>query len=408
MKLLYDIAKRYFFAKKTTQAINIITWIAMAGMAIGTMALIIILSIFNGFEGLLAGMFSAFNPDYRVTPLTGKYLNLTDQQLQELRKVEGVAYAAETLEEVAYYEYGDVQKAGRIKGVDSVYASVTNFENIVTLGKYSLGDQVMDHAVMGRGLGINLGVHISDKLTRLKVYMPLRKKKNFLNQIGKAYTSRQLEPVAMYTAGNDKDVQYTITNIEAVRALLDLPRGVSAIEIKASDKHDESKLRAAIAAILGDNHKTLSRMEQDSDYLRIMNIEKLVSYLIAVLVLMVIAFNMVGALWMMVLEKKKDLSILQSMGLTSRQVGLIIFMEGMMITVIGMVVGIVFAIIFYILQVNFGIIGVPEGFIMDAYPIELKLSDFVIVSLTVLIIGALASLLPAHRASQITAYIRQE
>lgn len=408
MNLLFDIAKRYFFAKKTTQAINIITWISMTGIAIGTMALIIILSIFNGFEGLLSGLFSAFNPDYKVSPVKGKYLELSKQQLERIRAIKDVKYASETIEEVALFEYGDVQKAGKIKGVDSLYRDVTDFSNIINFGSYLLTDTLTDYAIIGRGLAINLGVHISDKLTPLKVYMPIRKKKNFLHQMGKEYTMRSLQPSATYKAGNDKDAQYAIIGIDVARQLLDKQDGASFIEIKISDDFNEKNLVKKLKNILGDNIKIESRKQQDSDYLRIMNIEKLASYLIAVLILLVIAFNMVGALWMLVLEKKKDLAILQSMGLTSRQVGVIIFVEGLIITIIGMLVGIVLAIIFYLLQDNFGIIGVPEGFIMDAYPIKLKLSDFVIVTLTVLCIGALASLLPAYRATKITAYIRQE
>lgn len=407
MNILLQIAHRYFFAKKTTQAINIISWISMIGIMIGTTALIIILSIFNGFEGLLTSLFSNVKPDLKVLPASGKYFEVDDSTYDLLNTIEGIDQISQTIEEVALFEYHDAQKAGRIKGVDIHYKDVIEIDEAIQIGKFSTHDSLVDMGVIGRGIANNLGIVVSDHLSSITAYMPIRRKKDVLQQMGKEYQTLHLYPAGTFTAGSDDDLEYIITNIQAVRSLLQLPKSCSALEVKLLPEANEKDIRLKIKHVLPES-SIQNRYEQDAEYLRIMNVEKLVSFLIAALVLVVITFNMVGALWMLVLEKKQDLSILQSMGLTARKIGVIIWIEGMIITTIGLISGIILALIFYYLQVNYGIIGVPEGFIMDAYPIKIKGTDFILVILTVLVIGGLASLLPAYRASKISAFIRQE
>lgn len=408
MRLTLDIARRYLVGKKTTNAINIITWITMIGIAIGTAALIIILSVFNGFEHLLSGLFSAFNPDLKVSPIEGKFFELPEEEIAQIKDIPGIAEVSKTVQEIAIFEYNNIQKAGVIKGVDGTFRQVSALDSTLRMGKYLLKEGSTYYGIIGRGMAVNLGISLYDKLTPIKVYMPIRQKKTLFQQMGKEYKSLSLYPAATFSAGDDTDVQYILADFNFVNGLLSKKNQLSFLEIKLDGTGKEKDIRQAILNVLGDNFKIENRYEQDSEYLKIMNIERWVAYLIAVLVLLVIAFNMVGALWMMVLEKKQDIAILQSMGYTKSHIRKLFISEGIMITAIGLVIGIIIALIFYILQVKYGIIGVPDGFMIDAYPIQLKGKDFILVSITVMIIGFIASLLPAYRAGQISSFIRQE
>lgn len=408
MRLTLDIARRYLLGKKSTHAINIISWISILGIAIGTAALIIILSIFNGFEGLLSGLFSSFNPDIKVKVIDGKYFELSDDQMEELLEVEGIIAISKTVEEIAIFDYKDVQKAGIIKGVDDQYLKATAMDSTIRMGQYKTYENGINYGLLGRGLSINLGVSIYDKLTPITVYMPLRKKTSIINQLGKEFKTMSVYPNATFSAGSDVDVQYLISNFEFVNELLSQKDKISALEIRMEDGYNEKAVRASIHSILGEGYDIENRYQQDEEYLKIMNIERWISFLIATLILLIIAFNMVGSLWMMVLEKKRDISILQSMGFTRKKILSLFLVEGMLISLSGLVLGIILAIIFYILQINYGIVGVPTGFMIDAYPIQLKFTDFIIVVFTVMSIGFLASLLPSYHASKISSYVREE
>lgn len=398
MKLTFDIAKRYLISKKSTNAINIITWISILGISIGTAALIIILAVFNGFESLIGDMFSAFNPDIKVSPIEGKYFDITDEQLKQIEAIPDVEAVSRTIEEVAIFEYNNIQKAGIIKGVDDAFSKVTEIDSMMRLGNYRLTEDNINYTVIGRALSINLNINVLDPLTPVTIYMPMREKGGFMSQMGKDFKTRSIYPTGTFMAGDDTDTQYMLASFQFVNELLSQVNRCSFLEIKTSANANEETIRMGLNDILGEGFRVENRYQQDAEFLKIMNIEKWVSYLITCLVLFIIAFNMVGSLWMIVLEKKKDLSILSSMGYTRQSVRSLIIALGLWMCIIGIGVGIILAIAFYLLQVNYGLIGVPSGFMINAYPVELRLMDFIVVIITVLSIGMLASLIPAHRA----------
>lgn len=398
MKLTFDIAKRYLISKKSTNAINIITWISILGISIGTAALIIILAVFNGFESLIGDMFSAFNPDIKVSPIEGKYFDVTDEQLKQIEAIPDVEAVSRTIEEVAIFEYNNIQKAGIIKGVDDAFSKVTEIDSMMRLGKYRLTEDNINYTVIGRALSINLNINVLDPLTPVTIYMPMREKGGFMSQMGKDFKTRSIYPTGTFMAGDDTDTQYMLASFQFVNELLSQVNRCSFLEINTSANANEETIRTGLNDILGEGFRVENRYQQDAEFLKIMNIEKWVSYLITCLVLFIIAFNMVGSLWMIVLEKKKDLSILSSMGYTRQSVRSLIIALGLWMCIIGIGVGIILAIAFYLLQVNYGLIGVPSGFMINAYPVELRLMDFIVVIITVLSIGMLASLIPAHRA----------
>ena len=408
MRFTIEIAIRYLLAKKSTTAVTIITMISVMGITIGTSALILILSVFNGFESLLSGLYNSFNPDIKVLPIEGKYFEVDSSQMIQLNSIPGVISISKTIEEVCIFEYKDVQKSGIIKGVDENYNRVTSIDSTIEMGEFVLEDRNINFGVLGRGLSTNLSINYKDAITPVTVYMALRKKTSMLNNMGKEFNQLSVYPSGIFAVGSDADVEYIITNYRAVNRLLSLKDKVSALEIKLSEDNDEDVVRTGIVDVLGEGFAVKNRYDQEESFLKIMNIEKWISFLIVVLVLGIIAFNMVGSLWMMVLEKKKDISILRSMGCETSNIRNIFLMEGVIITGVGLILGTFLALIFYFLQKNFGLVSIPDGFMISAYPIELKWTDFVIVSVTVLLIGAVASILPAYRAGKVSAFVREE
>lgn len=408
MLLNIKIARRYLFGKKSTNAINYITWISILGIAIGTAALILILSVFNGFQGVISDMNSSFTPDLKVTPKEGKYFTLDSTQVTEIDGIKGVSVWSETIEEISIMDYKNVQKPARIKGVDDRYGEVSEIDSAITRGQFVTSFEGISYGVIGRVLNSNLSVNASDNLTPITVFMKLRKSGGILGSMGKTFKSMQVYPSGVFSVGGETDAQYLLTNKAFVEKLLDREGQNTALEIKLTEGASEKTVRKELKTILGDGFAIKNEYEQDESFLRIMNIEKWISFLITTMVLLIIAFNMVGTLWMMVLEKKKDISILRSMGYGTPDVRGIFIWQGLLITGIGIAMGIILALILYFLQKEYGLIGVPVSLAIDAYPIELRGQDFIVIILTVISIGFLASLLPAFRASQVTANVRSE
>ena len=404
MNLSFEIAKRYLFGKKSTNAINIISAISVLGITVGTTALIIILSVFNGFEGLIKSYLNNFNPDIKVTLTEGKHFALEEDQLTQIKSIEGVKHVSKVIEEVALFEYNEQQKAGIIKGVDEEYTKVTRIDSSLRNGKFIADKESINYAVFGSGMANDLNLNTMDRLTPVTVYVPRRKKKSMLD---KDFKLANIYPSGSFSDKNENDYTYVLASHNMVSKLLDRKNLVSALELKI-DIERNKEVKAAISKILGEGYDIKDRLMQDETHLKIMNIEKWMSVLLVSLTLMLLAFNMIGSIWMIVLDKKKDISILKSMGFTSKGIKNIFLAEGLLISMIGLLIGCGLSLLFYFLQKNFGIIGIPDGFVVDAYPIELRLTDFVLAAMIVLTIGILASFPPAIRASRISNYIRNE
>lgn len=404
MKLIFSIASRYLFGKKTTNAINIITWISVIGMSIGTAALILILSVFNGFESLLSGMLNTFNPDIKVTLVQGKYISKDSINLDLIKNIDGIDRISLTIEETSFFDYKGSQEVGIIKGVDENFVYVTGLDSSIVSGSANFEDEV-DYALLGSGMNTKLSVNPADAFAIITAYMPT---KDNQGPLGKDFNSLQFYPSGTFSVGSDIDVQYVLVNFDLVNQLLKLEDHFSSLEIKVKPGTNENTVIKSLVGILGDKYMIKNRYQQDEGFLKIMNIEKWISFLIACLTLLIIAFNLVGSLWMIVLEKKKDISILMSMGLTKSSIRWIFLTLGFLISVIGLLLGFILSLILYWMQKNYGLISIPDGFLIDAYPIELRLADFIVVAITVFIIGYLASLLPSIRAGKVSAFVRQE
>lgn len=404
MKLSFEIAKRYLFGKKSTNAINIISGISVLGLTVGTSALIIILSIFNGFEGLIKKDLNNFNPDIKVTLKEGKHFAIEEEQLSSIKSIEGIKHVSKVIEEVALFEYNELQKAGIIKGVDGEYNKVTRIDSTLRNGKFIKDDKSVNYAVFGNGMAQDLNLNTMDRLTPVTVYVPRRKKRSMLD---KDFKLSKIYPSGAFLDKSENDYTYVLASHSMVSRLLDRKNLVSALEIKIDPEKNDG-VKEELTAIMGEAYNIKDRLMQDETHLKIMNIEKWMGVLLVSLVLVLLAFNMIGSIWMIVLDKKKDISILKSMGFTSSGIKNIFLAEGVLISLIGLVIGCVIALIFYFLQKKLGIIGIPDGFIVDAYPIELRLTDFILAAFIVMTIGVLASIPPAIRASQISNYIRND
>jgi len=406
MNFPLKVAFRYLYGKKNTNAINIITAMSVVGIAIGTAALILILSVFNGFEGLMKSYLDSFNPDFKITSEEGKYFAITDSLKLQLESVYEIESYSLVLEELALFEFNEKQQLGIIKGVDSKYDSSTDLKNAITDGEVIFQDpRIGDLAVIGRGISDNLNLGINNAITSLKVYVPNRKKKF---PADKDFRSRPFVTSGIFEIRNERDNQYVITNYDAVASMLALNGMISAVELRKKTGVSDSQMKSALKQAGLGIYKISDRFQQDESFLKITNIEKWTSYLIFSFVMVLIIFNLVGCLWMIVLDKRKDISILQSFGATKDMIKRIFLYEGVLICMIGFGVGLVAAIIFYILQLQFGIIGVPEGYSISSYPMEMRSTDVIIIGVTVSVLGLLASIPAAMRAVRVSAYVRTE
>ncbi|MDO8367122.1 MAG: ABC transporter permease [Saprospiraceae bacterium] len=407
MNLPLLISRRYLFAKRSTNAINIITGISVLGVAIGTAALILVLSVFNGFEDLLSNLFGHFNPELKITPTKGKTFEVDSFVLVKLRALPEVEIVSETLEEIAFFEHEGSQDFGVLKGVDSLFARVNGIDSDTTLreGQYLLKKDALNFLVLGAGVRNKLSVNVDNPLATITVYMPEQQ----TGILDKPFKTRLASPSGTFAIQQEFDNEYVLTNIDFVRELLEAPpTTVSALEIKCRPGADIPGIKAQARALLGEGFTMKDRYEQNEAFFKVMQLEKWMGFAITSLMLLLMAFNTVGALWMIVLDKQRDISTLKSMGATDATVHRIFLLEGSLLTLLGMGIGLLLALALYFVQKHWGIVTIPEGFLVDSYPIAMRASDFLPVTITVLGIGLLASLLPARRAMQVPAFLREE
>jgi lipoprotein-releasing system permease protein len=407
MNLSFKIARRYLFARKSTNAINLITGISVLGVSIGTASLILVLSVFNGFEDLIKSLFSNFNPDVKITATLGKTFVPDSAALEQVRGLPGVEALSLTLEEVAFFEYEDNQDFGILKGVDSNFHRVNHIDSTVLEGVYSFHIRGREAAVMGIGMRNKLKVDVTDPFTSLSVYMPKRKQAGPLD---KPFRQQFIVPAGSFIIQQDFDNQYILSSLEFARSLLAAPQSVSALEVRLNNRVAARETLDQIRTILGPDFAVKDRYQQDEAFFKLMNIEKWMSFAILSLTLLLVAFNMIGSLWMIVLEKKPDISILKSMGASDRLIRSIFLTEGLLLCGLGMLAGYALAIGLYFIHTNleYGLISIPQGFLITAYPISLRGADFILIALTVLGIGLLASIPPALRAQRVPAIILEE
>jgi lipoprotein-releasing system permease protein len=396
-----NFAWRYFKAKKSTNAINIISWVSVTAIMIGTASLIIILSAFNGFESLVKSLYSSFYTDLRVKPKKGKILTLTKDQLQKVARFPGVKAISLIAEEKALLQNGEYQAIVFIKGVDSNYAAVAGVPDKMIRGSFTVGTAENPRAILGAGIENAIGVLSDRSLTPISVYLPRKGAANLSNPL-ESLSQGEILPAGSFSIQSEFDNKYVITNIDFLRQYLNYGEDeYSSVEIALTDLREEKKVQLGLQQLLGTGILVQNKYEQNKSLYSTIQLEKWAIYAIFSLILLVAAFNMIGALSMLVLEKKKDIQVLQAMGAGQGLIRKIFLSEGLLLALIGASGGIIVALLLYYLQVNYKLVPLQgESFLIDHYPVKLVFRDFLLVVGTVITIGLLASWFPAMRAAK--------
>jgi len=400
MNLLF--AWRYFNAKKSTNAINIIAWVSVLAMGTGTAALIILLSVFNGFEDLVKSLYTDFYTDLKVSPASGKILQLTEEQKQKIAAWPGVGAVSMTVEEKALLQNGNYPALVAIKGVDGNYQKVTNVAGRLIRGKFLLGDEDKPAIVMGAGVENALGVESDRSILPLTVYLPKRGMNNIeLADPLQSLSADNIAASGAFAIQQDFDNNYAITNIDFVKRMMGLQANeYGAVEIAISDKTKEADIKNGLQQWLGKNYTVETMYEQNRGLYTTMRNEKWFIFVLLSFILVVAAFTMIGALTMLVLEKQKDIQILKAMGSSTSMVQKIFLSEGLLLAGFGGTGGIVLAFIIGWAQVKFKLIKLQGStFLIDHYPVKFIASDVLLVFVTVVLIALIASWFPSRKAA---------
>ena len=395
MKLSLYIAKRYLLAKKSRNAINVISAVSVAGVAVGTMALIIILSVFNGLETLVRSIFNTFDPDIKVTAAVGKTFIPDSASLKLLAKVDGVCCYSLTMEENALLKYGDRQYIATIKGVDDNYAMVSDIDSSMWEGEFTLmSDRGRPYAVPGVGIAQYLGIRVNF-ITPLNIYVPRRTGSE--TDAENAFVRRYIFPSGIFQVEKDYDSKYVYIPLEFARELTENDNAVTSIEIRFSEDANPAAVQKNIEKIFGKGFLVRNRYEQQEIFYKVMKSERLAIFFILTLILTIASFNIIGSLTMLIIEKERDIEILKSLGANNDLIRKIFIFEGWLISIVGALSGIILGFIVCWIQQTYGIVKLhSETLIMDAYPVVIKLRDFIIVPATVLLIGYWAAWYPVR------------
>jgi lipoprotein-releasing system permease protein len=407
VNLPFYIARRYLFSKKKHNAINIISAISVCGVALATMAMVCTLSVFNGFQDTVADLFTVFDPELKVTIGEGKVFDAQDPRIQAIRQMPEVDVLTETLEENAMVQYKDRQTMAVIKGVQDNFEQLTAIDSILYgAGEFLLNDSVVDYGVMGIELVSTLGTGIRF-VDPLQVYIPKRNGKvNLANPAASFNMGYLYSPGVVFVVNQQKyDGQYILTSLDFARRLLDYTTEVSAIELKLKPGSNISVVKEKIGKALGDGFVIRNRYEQQEDVFRIMEIEKLVSYLFLTFILVIACFNVIGSLSMLILDKKEDVNTLRKLGADDRLVSRIFLFEGCMISFYGAIIGIVLGLVLCWVQMAYGIVSLGGGsaagnFVVDSYPVSVHFGDVIVIFITVFTVGFLSVWYPVRYLSK--------
>ena len=407
--MYFLFAWRYFKAKKSTNAINIIAWVSISAIIIGTTALILVLSVFNGFEGLVKSLYSSFYTDIRISPASGKIMTITQEQINQLKGLNGIKNFSLSVEEKALVQNGESQSVVYLKGVDENYRYITGVADNLLSGEYDIGSADAPKLVLGAGVEGALQMYSDQLSAPLKIYLPRKSNTEQINML-EDISNDTISSSGSFRIQQDFDNKYGITNIDFVKRSVKL--GIddySFVEILVKDPSEADNIKKEIKKLFGDKYIVQNKYEQNRSLYSIMNAERWVIYGVLCLILVVAAFNMIGALTMLVLEKQKDISVLHALGGNRKFIQRIFLSEGMLLALIGCGVGMLLALLIAFLQVKFHLIPLAGGsFLIDYFPVKLRLMDFLLVGATVFVIAFIASWLPSRKAAAQNFSLRSE
>ncbi|MBF0762480.1 ABC transporter permease [Dysgonomonas mossii] len=400
MNLALHIARRYLFAKKSHNAINIISMISVCGITVATMALVCALSVFNGFTDVVANTFSAFDPELQITPAKGKVFDPTSKKIEEIKALPEIEFTSESLEDNALIKFADRQEPIILKGVSANFINLANVNNLIIDGKFSLREGDIENGVIGAGMAMFLGVR-AGFLDPVELYAPKRNERINLANPATAFTQSEVFVSGVFALNQQKyDDQMFIVSIDLARELFHYDKEISSLDIKVKDGYNVDKVHNKIKSIIGkDELLVKNRFEQQADLYRMVNVEKWVTFLILCIILIIAVFNVIGSLTMLIIEKDEDVRILKSLGANNTLITRIFLFEGWLITFVGAVVGVTLGLTLCLLQQYFGLLklgNTPGAFVIDAYPVSVQALDIVLIFVTVSIIGFLAVIYPVN------------
>lgn len=404
MNFPFYIARRYLFSKKSHNAINVISTISVCGVALATLALVCTLSVFNGFQDLVETFFTAFDPQLKITATHGKVFDGQDSRVLQLKKLPEVEVYSESLEDNVMVQYQGRQAMAVIKGVEDNFDQLTPIDSILFgRGDLLLHDEVVDYAIPGIQLLSTLGSGIRF-LDPLEIYAPRRVAKvNMANPSTGFVTENLFSSGLVFAVNQEKyDASYILTSMDFARKLFQYTTEVSAVNLKLKDGASIDAVKKRIQSLLGDDFRVQDRYEQQADTFRIMEIEKLISYLFLTFILMIACFNVIGSLSMLIIDKRDDVVTLRNLGASDKQIVHIFLFEGRMISLFGALAGVILGLLLCWLQQEYGLISLGDSgsFVVDAYPVSVHASDVIIVFVTVLLVGFLSVWYPVRFLSK--------
>jgi lipoprotein-releasing system permease protein len=405
MNFPFYIARRYLFSKKSTHAINIISAISVIGVAVATMALVVVLSGFNGFSDLVASFFTTFDPQMKVVPATGKTVPADDPVLLKVKALPEVEVATESVEDMALAIYRERQAMVMVKGVEDNFDSLTNIQSILYGdGDYKLHAANLQYGIVGIQLAQNLGTGAKWQ-DYLHIYAPQREGQlDMMNPEGAFVEDSLVSPGLVFQVKQSKyDKDYIITSIAFARNLFNRQGELSSLELRMKANVDIASAKKKIQEIVGEKYRVLDRYEQQADTFKIMQIEKFFAYVFLTFILLVACFNIIGSLSMLIIDKRDDVVTLRNLGASNKQITQIFLFEGRMISLAGAVIGILIGLLLCWLQQQFGLVRLGDSsgsFVVDAYPISVHPWDIVLIFVTVIVVGWLAVWYPVRNISR--------
>ena len=401
MKLPLYIARRYLFAKKSRNAINIISGISVAGVATGTMALVIILSVFNGLEDMVKTIFGTFDPDIEITIKEGKVFIPGDSQMEQIKATPDIAAWSQVLEENALLTYEERQYIATVKGVEESYSNITGLDSVMWDGEFILRSETgRSYAVVGQGVANYLGIGLHF-LSPINIYVPKRTGNLSSISAADAFKREYIFPSGIFNIEQEFDSKYIFVPIDMMRNLLDYTGEVSAIEIKVISSARIEPVQKIMEELFGPDYTVKNKFQQHELFYKVMRSERLAIFMILAFILLIASVNIIGSLTMLIIEKKRDIGILRSLGAGKKLIKRIFIFEGWMISLLGAVTGLLLGVLICWLQQRFGLVKLQgDTLIIDSYPVVVKVNDLLTVLATVLLIGYWAAWYPVRYLSR--------
>lgn len=394
MNFPFYIAKRYLVSKKSHNVINIISWISVSGIAVGTLALIVVLSAFNGLETLVENLYASFDPDLKITLVEGKTFAVKDFPKDKILAIDEVEFYNTALEEVALVKYQEKQTVATIKGVEGSFYAMTGMDSMLIEGKIVHNSEKKNNIIMGWGIADQLSLFISNSVYQVGVIVPKRGTKKGFSP-GAEFNKKIANATGIFTVNPDFDTKYVVADLEFVQQLLKHKNRLSSVELNLKKEADWDKVKKEVQKVVGNNYQVQTRFEMNELIFKTNKTEKWITFLILSFILVIASFNIIGSLTMLIIDKQKDVWVLKTMGANNKVIRKIFFAEGMLINFLGAFIGMFLGGLLCWLQIKFGLLKL-ENSVIDYYPIELNILDFVNVSVIVIIIGLIASWYPVR------------